>query len=216
MNMKKFLFGLLFMPIAAFPRSTAKTIFLSSASTVPAEEISRFLRRSCANVSLVSEAAKAEYTLKATKETSRPGLGIERVGTFDLMLYDRGGLPVRGASDSSLKDAIKDLCQGILDPVLVEVVDTRNLTLSSDARGDATGVVNGLTGRRTHTDAMSIYVVVNGEHALLDCYERRTGCATIAPGKYYGQLKGDGIWIDYEMPLTHKPMRDHYKLAGSW
>jgi hypothetical protein len=100
-------------------------------------------------------------------------------------------------------------------------VDTNTLTLSTDARGDTSGgaanaVVNSLTGRRTHTDAMSIYVIVNGEHALLDCYERRTGCATIAPGKYYGQLKANSIWIDYEMPLTHKPMRNHYKLAGSW
>lgn len=47
-------------------------------------------------------------------------------------------------------------------------------------------VVNGTTGRRTHTDTSTIYVIVNREHALLDCYERRTGCATLGPGKYYG------------------------------
>ena len=212
---------LLFIPIAALSQATTKSVFLSDRSNVSAGEISKLLPKACPNVRIVTDAAKADYALDATNRTTRPGLGIERVGTFDLMLHDRAGIVVRGASDSSLKDAIKDLCQNILDPVLVEVMDTKNLTLSSDTRGDASGgaagaVVNGLTGRRTHTDAMSIYVVVNGEHALLDCYERRRGCATIAPGKYYGQLKGDGVWIDYEMPLTHKPMRNHYKLAGSW
>ncbi|HTU43097.1 MAG TPA: hypothetical protein VMF10_15420 [Candidatus Aquilonibacter sp.] len=40
------------------------------------------------------------------------------------------------------------------------------------------------------TDTSSIYVVVNGEHALLDCYERRTRCATMGPDKYYGELEG--------------------------
>jgi hypothetical protein len=221
LNTKKFSVWLLFLPLAALSQTTAKSIFLSDKSNVRAEEISRLLPKACPNVRIVTEIAKADYTLDATNRTTRPGLGIERVRTFELMLYDRGGLPVRGASDSSLKDAMKDLCQGALDPVLVEVVDTKNLTQSIDARGDTSGgtvatVVNGLTGRRTHTDAMSIYIIVNGEHALLDCYERRTGCATIAPGKYYGQLKGDGIWIDYQMPITHEPMRNHYKLAGSW
>ena len=77
-------------------------------------------------------------------------------------------------------------------------------------------IVNDSTGRRTHTDTASIYVVVNGEHALLDCYERRTGCATIKAGTYYGERDGDGIWLNYQMPITHKPMRNHYKIAGSW
>lgn len=77
-------------------------------------------------------------------------------------------------------------------------------------------VVNSATGRRTHTDTSNIYVIVNGEHALLDCYERRTGCATIGPGKYYGEQNGDGIWVSYRMPITHESMRNHYKIAGSW
>jgi hypothetical protein len=69
---------------------------------------------------------------------------------------------------------------------------------------------------RTQIDESSIYVIVNGEHALLDCYERRTGCSTIGPGRYYGELKGDGIWVSYRMPITHQPIHNHYKLAGSW
>jgi hypothetical protein len=222
LNTTRLTVWLFFIPLAALSQATPKSVFVSDKSNVPAEQISKLLPKACPNVRIVADAAKADFTLDATNQTTHPGLGIERVRTFDLMFHDRAGIIVRGASDSSLKDAIKDLCQAVLNPVLLEVVDTNNLTQSVDVRGSSGGggvpgaVVNGLTGRRTHTDAMSVYVIVNGEHALLDCYERRTGCATIAPGKYYGELKGDGIWIDYEMPLTHKPMRNHYKLAGSW
>ena len=62
----------------------------------------------------------------------------------------------------------------------------------------------------------STFAIVKGEHAWLDCYERRTGCATLAPGKYYGERDGDGTWVSYRMPLTQAPMRNHYKMAGSW
>jgi hypothetical protein len=104
---------------------------------------------------------------------------------------------------------------------MVEVVDTQNLTQSTDTRGDTSGgvigtVVNAATGRNTHTDSASLNVIINGEHALLDCYERATGCSTIGPGKYYGERKDDGIWVSYQMPITHKPVRNHYKIAGSW
>jgi hypothetical protein len=104
---------------------------------------------------------------------------------------------------------------------MVEVVDTQNLTQSSDSRGDTSGgavgtIVAATTRRRTHTDTASIYVIVNNEHVLLDCYERHKGCGTIGPGKYFGERDANGIWINYQMPLTHKPVRDHYKIAGSW
>ena len=105
--------------------------------------------------------------------------------------------------------------------IAFEVVDTDNLTLTSDVRGDTSHGIGGavatsLTGRRTHTDAMTMYAIIKGEHALLDCYEHHSGCATIAPGKYYGEQDGDGIWVDYRMPVTHKPERNHYQIAGSW
>jgi hypothetical protein len=29
-------------------------------------------------------------------------------------------------------------------------------------------------------------------------------------------VSGDGIWVSYRMPITHEPMRNHYKVAGSW
>jgi hypothetical protein len=211
----------LLLSVATFSQSTVKSVFLSNKSDVKAEEISKLLPKACPNVRIVADATKADYTLDATNQTTRPGLGIERIRTFDLTLHDPAGITVRGASESSLKSALKELCDGLLKVVLIDIVDAKTLTLSTDVRGDTTNGLGGalassLTGRRTHTDATSIYIVLNGEHALLDCYEHRTGCATIAPGKYYGQVRGDGIWIDYEMPITHEPMRNHYKLAGSW
>jgi len=77
-------------------------------------------------------------------------------------------------------------------------------------------------GEKNSTDAATIAVIVNGEHALLDCFERRKGCITVGPGKYYGELDFasghgvGGIWIAFEVPLTHQQVRDHYKIAGSW
>jgi hypothetical protein len=198
-----------------------KGIFLSGKSNVPAKDISRALEKNCPNVSLVDDSSKSDYTLDAIETASRYGIGIEHVEIFDLSLLDPDGVTVRGASTTSLRDGMKDLCRAMAKSIAFEVVDTSNLTLSSDVRGDTShglggAVATSLTGRRTHTDAMTMYAIVKGEHALLDCYEHRTGCATIAPGKYYGEQDGDGIWVDYRMPVTHKPMRNHYKIAGSW
>ncbi len=205
--------------IAAPAQNAAKGVFLTDKSTVPKNDLSKSLRKECPDVRVVNDAAKSDYTLEALSRMSRPGLGIEHVDAFDFNLLDNDGIAF-GTSTTSLGDAVKDLCRAIRKSIRVEVVDTQNLTQSTDARGDTSGgavaaVVNGLTGRRTHTDASTINVVVNGEHALLDCYELRTGCTTIGPGKYYGEQNSDGVWITYRT-LTHKWGRNHYKVAGSW
>ena len=107
----------------------------------------------------------------------------------------------------------------------VEVVDMSNLTQSRDVRGVSGGpgaaglagtIMNATTGRTTHTDASTMKVIVDGEHALMDCYERRKGCATVAPGRYSGTLKDGDVWIAFTMPISHKPVRNHYTIAGSW
>lgn len=194
------------IPIVA--QDTPKTIALTDKSTVPVKDISKSILKECSTVSITNDVTKSDYTLEAT--------------SFSVTLFDRDGKTVRSSNWSdSLGKAVKDICHAIQTAVIVEVVDTQNLTQSHDARGDTTGgaaatVVNDMTGRRTHTDTSTIYVIVKGEHALLDCYERRTGCATIGPGKYYGELDRDGIWVNYEMPIIHKQVRNHYKIAGSW
>jgi hypothetical protein len=197
-----------------------KSIALTNKSNVPTKDLLKSLEKECPNVSITTVVAKSDYALEAIKKTTRPGLGIEHVNEFYLTLFDRDDNIFSTVSDTSLSHTLKDLCHAIKTFVMFEVVDTKTLTQSTDVRGEGPGVlsavVNSAVGRRTLTDSSSISVIVNGEHALLDCYEHRTGCATIAPGKYYGERKGDGIWVSYRMPITHEPMRNHYKVAGSW
>jgi hypothetical protein len=190
-------------------QSTPRRIALTDSSTIPHDEILKPFQRACPNVEIVSDAAKGDYRLEATSKTVRQGLRIESFNSFDLTLFDRDGKTVRSTSTTSVGSAVRDICHAIKTSVMVEVVDAQNLTQAQDTRGDTSGgavgtVVNGLTGRRTHTDTSTIYVIVNGEHALLDCYERRTGCTAIGPGKYYGEHDGDGIWVSYQMPIVHK------------
>lgn len=207
--------------ISVAAQETPKTIALTDKSNVAAKDILKSLRKDCPNVSITSDATKNDYALEAleTVQDQPNGRGLN---TFTLTLYDHDGKTMRSStSTDSLGGTGKDICHAIKTAVLVEVVDTLTLTQSQDTRGDATGgavgaVVNGLTGRRTHTDSSTIYVIVKGEHALLDCYEHRTGCATIGPGKYYGEQDGDGIWLNYEVPIIHKAARNHYKIAGGW
>jgi hypothetical protein len=202
--LRPFVWLALLSAISVAAQDAPKSIALTDKSDVPADNIAKSLRKECPNVSIVKDATKSAYTLDADGVT--------------LTLFDRDGKTVRSSSGTSiyfLDDAVKDLCHAIKTSVMVEVVDMQNLTQSTDAR-DSGGLIGAATGRRTHTDTASIYVIFKGEHALLDCYERRKGCATIGPGKYYGEQDGDGIWVSYQMPITHKPVRNHYKIAGSW
>jgi len=196
---------------ALFAQKAHKSIALASKSNVLAKDILKALQKECPNISITSDVSKSDYTLEAKKSTNRQN-GEE---VFDLTLLDSDGKIIRGTSESSLGKAAKQVCRAIRTFVLVEVVDTQNQTQSMDTRASG-GIIPALTGRTTHTDSATIYVIVNGEHATLDCYEHRTGCTTIGPGKYYGELDGESIWVNYQMPLTHTAVRNHYTLAGSW
>jgi hypothetical protein len=204
-------------------QNSPKSISLTAHSNVPAKDLSKALRNEdCSSISIVSDAAKSDYTLEAIDSLHASPYPyqsgeINRVYT----LFSRDGKTVRSSS------SMKDVCHAIQRGVIVEVVDTQNMTQSIDARGTGNpatiaGAVTNATGRRTLTDAATIAVIVNGEHALLDCFERRKGCITVGPGKYYGELDFasahgvGGIWIEFEVPLTHQQVRDHYKIAGSW
>lgn len=221
--MKLSTFLVLLLSLQAIAADAPRSIALSKKSDVSPADISKNLRKGCPNVSISDDATTSEYTLEAVKKTDPRDRGIdgnEPVVFFDLTLVDRDGRAVRYTSTPSLGGAVKDVCHAINTGVVVEVVDTRTQTQSEDVRGSGgalvPAVIAATTGRRTHTDTDTIYVIVNGEHAVLDCYERRTGCATIGPGKYFGELEGESLWVNYEMPLSHKALRNHYKVAGSW
>jgi len=103
------------------------------------------------------------------------------------------------------------------EQVTIEVVSTTNSTVKGEIQGG--GIAVAIRGRKiVHTDAATMKVIINGEHAYMDCYEHHKGCTPIAPGIYNGELEGKkgGIWVEYNMPLTHKLMRQHYIVAGSW
>jgi hypothetical protein len=237
MTQKVFVCVVLLSAVPAISQETPKSIALTEKSNVPPKDISKALQKECPNVSITTDVTKSDYTLEVIKKTD-PKVGQD---SFNLTLVDRDGKAFRPASTPSLGNAAKDVChaifiaaggqrgpelpapskQGKKTAVMVEVVDTQNLTQSVDARGDMSGgivggIVAGTAGRRTHTDTSTIHVIVSGEHVLLDCYERRKGCTTMGPGKYYGELDGDSIWVNYQMPLTHKTVRNHYVIAGSW
>jgi hypothetical protein len=99
--------------------------------------------------------------------------------------------------------------------ITVEVVDTQNMTQTVDQR-QGHGLIGALAGRSTFTDATSMNAIINGEHAKLDCFEHRKGCTTIGPGTYQGEMDKGSIWITYELPVTHKKVRNHYVVRASW
>jgi hypothetical protein len=186
------------IPVAA--QETPKSIALTAKSTIPLNQILKPLHKECPNVSIMNDITKSDYTLEATE-----GHDDQHASdSFDLTLFDREGRTLRSTSTMFLGNAVRDLCRAIKASVILEVVDTQNMTQSREAR-------------EARTDTSSIYVIVNGEHAVLDCDERHTGCATVGAGKYYGEKDGsDGIWVSFQMPLTHEQIRNHYKVAGSW
>jgi hypothetical protein len=246
MSLRLFACIILLSAVAAIAQDTSKSIALTDRSNVPTEDIAKAFRKGCPSISISSDKTKSDFKLDATRKSviyeragaSMPSYGVHYI--YDLTLIDRNGKFFPTSSTESLANAAMNICQDVfvatggqtgLAPskhsnkvVIVEVIATQDLTQSIDARGDMSGgIVGGIvaatTGRRTHTDSSTLHVIVNGEHALLDCYERRKGCTTIGPGTYYGEYgekDSDSIWVSYDMPLSHKPVRNHYRIAGSW
>jgi len=95
------------------------------------------------------------------------------------------------------------LALGKKQPIQVQVVDVSNSTYENDKNW------------RSHTGVSSIRVIIADEHVYLDCYKRHA-CAPLSPGKYEGELSGGDVWINVQIPVTHKWSHDHYKVRGSW
>jgi len=192
----------------------SKTILLNldSTSHVSEQDLAKLFSKTCPNYAVTSHAEKYDYVLETSSGTGE---------ILETSVYDSGGTLIRwsGARPSL---AVKEICYALDTATLIEIVDTNNLTQSSDlrdapSRPGIAGIADAIHGRRnTLTDNASLNIIANGEHALIDCYEHHKGCTTIGPGKYYAEIDGDSLWIDYEMPITHESKRNHYVVAGSW
>lgn len=117
--------------------------------------------------------------------------------------------------------------------VKVDVVDQ-----PEGSRGSVQGGTNGslvaavagaAIGRRVVTDAWTMKVIVNGEHAILKCYENHHACHFLGLGTYDAELKTNkgweyggpddsdpDLWIHYIRPIDHVDIREHWKVDGSW
>lgn len=113
-----------------------------------------------------------------------------------------------------------------LTSVKVEVVEQNRFDELYGASGS-------ILGRRSRIEGVSLKVIVNGDHALLRCYENHQGCNTLGPGTYDAEIKipkcsncsgrdtsGKGsdpdIWIYYVQPLDHQRFREHWRVSGTW
>jgi hypothetical protein len=207
-------------------QNAPKLIYLSEESSVEAKDMVKHIQKECPNTSFTTDKAKNDYILDArTSGSVSPDNPAEQHSSNDLVLYDKDKMLIRATSTANLGNAMKDICHAIKNAILVEVVNSETLTESLDARGVSGGsglagavgtIVNDTTGRRTHTDNSMLYVIAHGEHALLDCYERRKGCTPMGNGKYYAEFDGESIWMDFRMPLIHVYVRNHYVVSGGW
>jgi hypothetical protein len=102
-------------------------------------------------------------------------------------------------------------------PVKIEVVDQAEGFQGKYQNG---GIIGAAQGARTFSTATTVKTIINGDHALLRCYENHSGCNILGPGTYDGDIKLTGdqpdVWINYVRPLDHKVFREHWKVTGTW
>jgi hypothetical protein len=80
------------------------------------------------------------------------------------------------------------------------------------------GLIGAIAGARTTVVVFMVNTIVNGDHARLKCYENHKGCTALGPGMYDAEIdekKGD-IWITLVVPVSHKIIQDHWRVAGTW
>jgi hypothetical protein len=78
------------------------------------------------------------------------------------------------------------------------------------------GVVGAFEGTKTADVVFMVNAIVNGDHARLKCFENHHGCTALGPGDYDAEIEKDNVWVITTMPVTHKVIRDHWKVSGSW
>jgi hypothetical protein len=113
-----------------------------------------------------------------------------------------------------------------LMPVKVQVVAESEGLQGKFQQGGVTGVIGGV---RTFATATLTTAIINGDHALLKCYENRSGCNILGAAEYDAEMRvkeackhcsesesAPDIWIFYVRPVDHKTFREHWRVVGSW
>jgi hypothetical protein len=82
----------------------------------------------------------------------------------------------------------------------------------------APGLVGAIAGARTTDVVFMVNVLINDDHARLRCYENHRGCTALGPGIYDAEMdeKNGDIWITIVIPVSHRVVRDHWRVAGTW
>jgi hypothetical protein len=106
--------------------------------------------------------------------------------------------------------------------VKIEVVEQSEGMQGKYQLGGLTGAIQ---GQKTYNTATSTKTIINGDHALLMCYENHKGilkgCDFLGVGTYDGEMKQSShsepdVWVYYIRPVDHKIIREHWKVSGSW
>lgn len=102
------------------------------------------------------------------------------------------------------------------EPIKVEIMaptESLNTTYRSG------GLIGAIQGNVRHEIVFQVNALVNGEHARLQCDEHHKGCTAMGPGIYDAELKqgaNTDIWITVVLPVSHKTIRDHWVVSGTW
>jgi hypothetical protein len=78
------------------------------------------------------------------------------------------------------------------------------------------GLIGAIQGVKTADVVFMVNAVIGGDHARLKCYENHRGCTALGPGEYNAEVDKDNVWVIIDMPVTHKLIRDHWKVSGTW
>ena len=78
------------------------------------------------------------------------------------------------------------------------------------------GLIGAIQGAKTADVVFMVNAIIDGDHARLKCNEGHRGCTALGPGEYDAEIKKDDVWVIMTMPVTHKVIRDHWKVSGSW
>jgi len=110
--MRKFFFAfalVIWLCTALAAQANPTRIALTPNSTVPSADIVRNLGSDCPDVSLTTDATKADFTLEAMQELNANGHPIR----FKFTLFNKDGDAIYSTATHRVANAVKDVCRAI-------------------------------------------------------------------------------------------------------